>query len=173
MSIEDINWEDGTWILIAAITAAHSLDGSVKLKLFGNDKTNLKRYKIFTTNRNTALALKSVRMQSGVAIARFNEINDRTAAEQARGTKLYVARTALPAASDDEIYHIDLIGMSVATPDAVTVGTVIDVVNYGAGDLLDIQRSNGQTILIPYRDVAVLETDRAAKHIIIDPAFLD
>ncbi len=161
------------YVLMAAITAAHGLDGSVKLKLFSDDMASLKRIKSFTTDRGIALNLKSCRAQAALVVARFEEINDRTAAEQWRGAKLYMARADLPDTSDDEIYHIDLVGMSVITPDAVVVGTVIDVPNYGAGDLLDIKRENSKTILIPYRDFAVLLVDKTKRCITVDPAFVD
>jgi 16S rRNA processing protein RimM len=168
-----MNFDDGSWILMAAITAAHGLDGSVKLKVFSDDPASLKRTKAFTTDRRLVLTLKSNRTQSNMVIARFNEIADRTAAEQWRGAKLYIARADLPEVAANEIYHIDLIGMRVQTPDAVQVGIVIDVPNYGAGDLLDIEKADGQTILMPYRDVAVLNIDKANGCITIDPAFLD
>jgi 16S rRNA processing protein RimM len=168
-----MNFEDGSWILMAAITAAHGLDGSVKLKLFSDDPASLKRTKMFSTDRRIILSLKSSRTQSGMVIARFDEIPDRTAAEQWRGAKLYMLRADLPVPSDDEIYHIDLIGMCVVTPDTAIIGTVIDIPNYGAGDLLDIKQADGKTILVPYRDVAVLNLDTANRRITIDPAFLE
>ncbi len=160
-------------LLIGAITAAHGLDGSVKLKIFSDDAAGLKRYKRFTTDRGGDLSLKSVRVQSNIVVARFHEIADRTAAELWRGAKLYVARSDLPPTSADEIYHADLIGMMAATADGAAVGEVIDVVNYGAGDLLDIRRPDGESFLIPYRDVAVLGVDTSTRRITIDAAFVE
>jgi 16S rRNA processing protein RimM len=168
-----MNIDDDCAILLAAITSAHGLDGSVKLKIFSDDTAGFKRYKIFTTDRGVALTVKTLRQQADFIIARFNEIADRTAAEQWRGAKLYINRADLPAPHADEIYHIDLVGMTVMTPDGATVGKVIDVPNYGAGDLLDIQCADSKTILVPYRDIAVLNVDTSARRIIIDPVFLD
>ncbi len=162
-----------TDILIAAITGPHGLDGSVKLKLFTDDAQRLKSYRAFSSDRGTALTLKSLRMQGDMAVARFAEITDRSSAEQWRGAKLFVARADLPPAAADEIYHIDLVGMRVVTPDGTLVGEVIDVPNYGAGDLLDIMRPDGSTLLIPYRDVAVLAVDPAARLVTADPAFVE
>jgi 16S rRNA processing protein RimM len=159
-------------ILMAAITGPHGLDGSVKLKLFTDDAENLKRYALFSTDRGATLSLKSLRMQGEVAIARFAEITDRTGSEQWRGAKLSVARGDLPDVAANEIYHIDLVGMEVRTPDGAVVGAVNDVPNYGAGDLIDIRRPDGSTQLIPYRDVAVLDVDTRARRITVDPAFL-
>jgi 16S rRNA processing protein RimM len=159
-------------IVIAAITGPHGLDGSVKLKLFTDEAHNLKRYPQLSTDRGVALTLKSLRLQGDVAIARFAEITDRNGSEHWRGAKLFVARADLPPAAADEIYHVDLVGMRVVTPDGRLVGTVIDIPNYGAGDLLDIRRTDGRTLLIPYRDVAVLAVDTAARCVTADPAFL-
>jgi 16S rRNA processing protein RimM len=160
-------------IVIAAITGPHGLDGSVKLKLFTDEAQNLKRYGAFSTDRGAKLTLKSIRLQGDIAVARFAEITDRTGAEHWRGAKLSVARSDLPEAAADEIYHADLVGMEVRLADGSIVGAVIDVPNYGAGDLLDIRRDDGRTQLIPYRDVAVLEVNTAARQIIVDPAFLE
>jgi 16S rRNA processing protein RimM len=165
--------DDPQKILIAAITAPHGLDGSVKLKLFGDDAAGLKRYKGFTTDRDMMLTLKSMRVQGDMVIARFDQVADRTAAEHWRGTKIFVSKADLPRPAADEMYHIDLINMQVITPDGAAVGSVIDVVNYGAGDLLDVKRLSGGTILIPYRDVAVLNVDATNRRITVEPAFLE
>ena len=49
------------------------------------------------------------------------------------------------------------------------VGTVVAVENFGAGDLLEIELSDGKRSLIPFRDeIARLEGER----IVLDPEFL-
>jgi 16S rRNA processing protein RimM len=159
-------------IFIAAITAPHGLDGSLRLKVFSDDIAGLKRYVRFETDRGP-LTLKSVRAQGEMAIARFAEIADRTAAEGWRGVKLHVPRDALPPLAEDEVYHADLIGMAVTTPDGMLRGEVIDVPNYGASDLLDIRLADGRQSLVPLRDVAVLAIDETARLITVDPAFLE
>jgi 16S rRNA processing protein RimM len=168
-----MNIEDDAMILLAAITSAHGLDGSVKLKIFSHDAASLKQYKVFSTDRGTTLSIKSLRPQADFVIARFTEIGDRAMAEQWRGAKLYINRADLPAPQADEIYHIDLVGMVVITPDGADVGKVIDIPNYGAGDLLDIICADGKTLLVPYRDVAIHDVDIAARRITIDPAFIE
>ena len=159
-------------ILIAAITAPHGLDGSVKLKVFSEDVAGLKRYGRFETPRG-ALKLASLRVQGDMAIARFAEIADRTAAENWRGVKLFVPRDALAPLAEDEIYHADLIGMAVVTGDGTVHGTVIDVPNYGAGDLLDIRLAAGRMVMVPLQPVAVLAIDEAERRITVEAAFLE
>jgi 16S rRNA processing protein RimM len=51
----------------------------------------------------------------------------------------------------------------------VGLGTVVAVENFGAGDILEIERPGGRRAMVPFRDgVADLEGDR----IVVDPEFL-
>jgi 16S rRNA processing protein RimM len=103
------------------------------------------------------------------AVARFEGIGDRSAAEALRGTLVEVERTALPPLEEGEYYHADLIGVPAADLNGNPIGTVTAVENYGAGDLLEIEDANGRRSLIPFRDgIADLEDGR----IVLDPEFL-
>ena len=49
------------------------------------------------------------------------------------------------------------------------LGTVVDVQNFGAGDIIEIERPDGKRAMIPFRDgIADLRDGR----IIADPVFL-
>lgn len=140
--------------MLAAVAGAHGVTGEVRLKLFTDDVSSLKRYKSFNEG---ALTLVSVRPHKGGAIARFAEIPDRNAAEAARGSQLTVPRDALPALADDEYYHIDLIGLPCVSTDGGKLGTCIAVENFGAGDILEIQRPDRKTFMVPMNADAVPE----------------
>lgn len=140
--------------MLAAISGAHGVTGEVRLKLFTDDVNSLKRHKSFNGG---ALTLTSARPHKGGAIARFAEIADRNAAEAARGRQLTVPRSALPPLSDDEYYHIDLIGLSCVSTDGTELGTCIAVENFGAGDILEIRRPDRKTFMVPMNADAVPE----------------
>src|SRR5205085_2342016 len=95
--------------------------------------------------------LLSVRAAGKGAVARFDGIADRSAAEALRGTLIEVDRSALPPLAEGEYYHADLIGLSAVDPAGAPIGTVVAVENYGAGDLLEIELTDGRRSLIPYR----------------------
>lgn len=128
-------------VVLAVITGAHALGGEVRLKLFGEGVDALKRYKRFNGG---ALCLSAIRPDKGGAIARFAEIPDRSAAERARGTELTIARSAMPPLAEGEYYHHDLIGLPAISSDGTALGTVVQVDNFGAGDILEIQRPAGE-----------------------------
>lgn len=155
-------------VTLAAVAGAHGLGGEVRLKLFAEGVDSLKRHKILYAGTR-ALTLKSAKPGSAGAIVRFAEIADRAAAEALRGTLLTVPRSALPPLEEGEYYHADLIGLPCEGQDGAALGTVVGVENYGAGDLLEIERPDGKKALIPFKPGIA---DLMDGHIVADPAFL-
>jgi 16S rRNA processing protein RimM len=155
-------------VILAAVAGAHGISGEVRLKLFAEGVESLKLHKkLFAGER--ALTLKAVKPGGGGAIARFAEIGDRAAAEALRGSLLSVPRDALPPLDEGEYYHADLIGLACVGADGAPLGTVVAVENYGAGDLLEIEKADGGRALIPFRaGIADLDQGR----VVADPAFL-
>lgn len=140
-------------VTLAAITGAHGVTGEVRLKLFGEGVAALKRHKSFNDG---ALTLKSLRDDNkGGAIARFAELLDRTAAEKLRGTLLTIPRSALPPLEEGEYYHADLIGLAAVSDAGDPLGTVVAVDNFGAGDILEIERPDGKRFMVPMTPSAV------------------
>lgn len=144
-------------VTLAAITGAHGVAGEVRLKLFGEGVAALKRYRAFNDSALTVVKIKDD--GKGGAIARFAEVADRNAAEGLRGTVLTVPRSALPPLAPGEYYHADLIGLEARTDAGDPVGTVIAVDNFGAGDVIEIRRADGKTVMVPMRPEAVPEWD--------------
>jgi len=150
-------------VTLAAITGAHGVRGEVRLKLFGD---GLDGYRSF--NGGT-LTLQSIRASGGGAVARFAEVTDRNRAEALRGTALTVPRSALPPLAPGEYYHCDLIGLPALTTDGEAIGTVVLVENFGAGDVLEIERPDGRRFMVPMRAEAVPEWDE--ERVVLDAAY--
>jgi 16S rRNA processing protein RimM len=155
-------------VTLAAVAGAHGIGGEVRLKLFAESLDSLKRHeRLFAGER--PLTLTALRGGTGGAIARFSGIGDRDAAEALRGQLLTVPRDELPPLDEGEYYHSDLIGLPCESEAGEALGTVVAVENFGAGDLLEIERPDGKRSLVPFREgVADLVDGR----IVADPAFL-
>ncbi len=156
-------------VTLAAVIGAHGVAGEVRLKLFGEGLEGLKPHKSFNDG---ALTLSKVRSDNkGGAIARFAEIGDRNAAEALRGTTLTVPREALPALEEDEYYHSDLLGLPVISDTGDTIGTVCAVENFGASDVIEIEKPGGKRFMVPLTQQAVPEWDD--ERVVISSDFLD
>ena len=144
-------------VTLAAITGAHGVAGEVRLKLLGDGFEALKPHKRFNQGALTVSSLRSD--NKGGAIARFAEVADRTAAERLRGTVLTVSRDALPALGEGEFYHSDLLGLTVVTDSGDEVGTVCAVENFGATDIVEIEKPDGRKFMVPLTEQAVPRWD--------------
>jgi 16S rRNA processing protein RimM len=147
-------------VTLAAVIGAHGVTGEVRLKLFGEGVAALKRYRAFNDSALTVLKLKDD--GKGGAIARFAEITDRTAAEKLRGTALTVPRSQMPPLGEGEYYHADLIGLVAVSTTGEALGVCVNVENFGAGDVLEIERpaedgKPGKRFMVPMREEAVPE----------------
>jgi 16S rRNA processing protein RimM len=154
-------------VALAAIAGAHGISGEVRLKLFAESADSLRRHKQVRAGDRllTLLALKGDR----TPIARFAEIADRNAAEALRGSLLTVPRSALPPLEEGEYYHADLIGLACESSAGEPLGKVVAVEDFGAGDLLEIEKPDGRRTMVPFRPgVADLVDGR----IVADPDFL-
>lgn len=154
-------------IALAAVAGAHGVKGEVRLKLFSDSVESLSRHeKLFVGGvERRLLSIRDAKMP----VARFEGIADRSAAEALRASLIEVERSALPPLEAGEYYHADLIGLPAADGQGNPVGTVVAVENYGAGDLLEIERAGGARSLIPFKSgIADLEGGR----IVLDPEFL-
>ena len=159
---------------LAAVTGAHGVAGEVRLKLFGEGVEALSAHTSFNSGE---LTLKKVRSDNkGGAIARFAEIANRSDAEKLRGTVLTVSRDDLPALDEGEYYHADLIGLPVVTDAGDAVGNVIAIENYGATDIVEIEKvpqpaKGTKTFMVPMTAQAVIEWD--AQRLVISAGFAD
>ncbi|CAN5120914.1 ribosome maturation factor RimM [soil metagenome] len=153
-------------VTLAAIIGAHGVTGEVRLKLFAEGLDSIKRYGSFAVP-GRILTLTSIRPGANGAVARFAEIPDRTAAEALRGIALTVLRSALPPLGEGEYYHVDLIGLPCIASTDEPLGSIVAVENFGAGDILEIERPDGKRFMVPIKAAQIGE-DRA----VVDSAFV-
>ena len=156
-------------VTLAAVAGAHGVAGEVRLKLFGEGLEGLRPHKSFNGG---ALTLSKVRSDNkGGAIARFAEVADRTAAEALRGTALTVPRSALPALEEGEFYHSDLLDLPVITDTGEEIGRVCAVENFGATDIVEIEKPDGKKFMVPLAEQAVPRWD--ATTLVVSADFVD
>ena len=79
---------------------------------------------------------------------------------------LTVAREELPPLEEGEYYHADLLGLTAVSDTGEALGTVIAIDNYGAGDVIEIERpavegEKPKRFMVPMRPEAVPEWDAA------------
>lgn len=160
-------------LVLATIGGAHGLKGEVRLKTYTADPLAIGDYGPLEAADGRAFRVTAVRPAArgaaDMVIARLSGVDDRTAAETLTGHDLSVPRDRLPPPAEDDYYHADLIGLAAITREGRRLGTVVAVPNHGSGDLLEIARGSGGTVLVPFTRSAVPEVDIAGGRVVIDP----
>ncbi len=157
-------------LLVGRIAAAHGVRGLVKLQCFTAEPAAIGAYGPLSDASEKRQFEVTVRTAvKGGVIAAIAGIADRTAAEKLRGTELYLCRDKLPPVAEGEYYHADLVGLAAELADGRPFGRVRAVENFGAGDLLAIDRPDGPSVSLPFTDRAVPEVDIAGGRIVVDP----
>ena len=154
-------------VTLAAVIGAHGVAGEVRLKLFGEGIAGLKSFRAFNDGKLTIEKLRDD--GKGGAVARFVGVIDRNGAEALRGTALTVPRAALPALGEGEYYYADLLGLPAVSTEGENLGICVAVDNFGAGDVIEIERPDKQRFMVPMRAEAVPEW---ADKLVINAAYV-
>ncbi len=157
-------------ILIGRIVAAHGIKGEVVIASRTARPEDVGAYgPVSDTEGNRQFVIQSARAASKGVIARIEGVADRNTSEALKGTDLYVPRDRLPPPAEGEHYAGDLIGLEAFDTAGKRLGRIVDVPNYGAGDLLDIDPGDGgQSFLVVVSDDTVREIDVAGGRIVVD-----
>lgn len=155
-------------ILMAEIGSPQGLKGEVKLICHAAHPDTLIDLAPLMDERGRVFTIEYMHPHKAHYIAAFAEIPDRTAAEKARGTKLFIPRDRFPPLEAGEYYHHDLLGMNVMTTDGQALGAVVALQNFGAGDLFEVHDdATGRTYFLPFDENADINVD--TKLITLDP----
>ena len=159
-------------VVLARVGAPHGVRGEVRLKSFAENPADIAGYGPLAADDGRAfriLAIRPTAKSPDTFVVRFEGVDDRDAAAALTGTDLGVERAALPAAEADEFYHADLVGLAAVDEGGAPLGRVTAVVNYGAGDLLDLATDDGKTVLVPFTRAVVPEVDIGAGRLVVVP----
>jgi 16S rRNA processing protein RimM len=159
-------------ILVGRFGAPHGVGGELRLYSFTGDPAAIVSYKpLLDESGSRQFSIVRIRpIKGNMFIAKIAGVEDRASAKALTNTALYTPRAALPAASDDEFYLADLIGLNAVTQTGEELGRVVDVLNFGGGDVLEISpKGGGATILLPFNKTVVPQVDLEGGRLIIVP----
>jgi 16S rRNA processing protein RimM len=162
--------DDADRLLVGEIGAAQGLKGEVRLRSYTQDPAEIAAYGPLQDETGAQhFELERVRVTPKAVIARIKGVRTREGAEALNGTKLYIARSALPAREEGEWYVADLIGLEAVDAEGAPLGTVTGVHNFGAGDIVEVAPKEGPSLLIAFTEANVPEVDIDKGRLVLIP----
>lgn len=161
-------------VLIGKIVNAHGIKGDVKIKSFTMNPADVCSYTPLLKSDDSELKIKLRSAgNSDVIIAHIDGVNDRTTAEGLKGTEIFTLKSSIIDEDSDEILLSDLIGFKILNNDSKEIGEVVDILNYGAGDILEIQLyGRGKTALLSYNENSIIDQNNEQGTLKIDTEHL-
>ena len=126
--------------------AAHGVRGLIKLQVFAEDET------LIHLATEPKITLKN-RHKNNIWLAEIDGVSGKEDADRLKGHLVTIPRASLP--ETDGIYYADLVGCHTQGEDGKATGIVIDVQNFGAGDVLEIKPEGGESFYLSYTDETV------------------
>ncbi len=157
-------------VCIAQIGAAHGVRGEVRVKLFAEGPDALFDYGPLETEDGTRqFEFLSARESKTVFVCRIKGLNNRDDVEALTGVRLYVDRAQLPELEEEEFYHSDLIGLDARLEDGTSIGSIVAIHDFGAGDMLDVMPKRGKGYYIPFTRAVVPEVKVSEGYVLVIP----
>ncbi|MHA1550291.1 MAG: ribosome maturation factor RimM [Alphaproteobacteria bacterium] len=159
-------------ILVGQFLKPHGLKGGIKLRSFMQVSDDIFSQTIFDeAGKSYQFETYGSPPAKGTFFVTVNDGITRNEAEDLQGTKLFIQQETLKKPEKDEFFYDDLIGLNVFSNDT-QIGTISHVLNFGAGDILEIKFSTGEKKLISFEDSAVFNINLKEKRLEINEKHL-
>jgi len=156
-------------VCVGVVVGAHGIKGGVRVKCFTDQPQDIGAYgPVRDESGQRRFKVRVQGVSKGLALIALDGVTDRNQAEALKGVKLYVDRSLLPPLDEDEFLVADLVGCKAVSPQGEPLGTVSNVYDFGAGEVIEVVGKNG-AIMVPFTRAAVPQVDIEAKAVVIVP----
>ena len=156
-------------ILVGQFGSPVGLKGEIKVNMMTSSFKvfkNLKNY--YNHDGSVVWKFNKILFKNNKCVVQLQEYFSRDDVLELKGQKIYSNKTFFPKTKASEFYINDLIECFIFLKDKSSIGKVLGVKNFGAGDLLEAKYNN-KIILIPFDKTNILSVNINKKEIIADP----
>jgi 16S rRNA processing protein RimM len=132
-------------VVLGRVIAPFGIQGWLRLSPLGDDPAAWRSMPTWWLGSDAdgtewrSYQLEDLRLQGKGLVVKLQGIDDRNAAEAVIGSFVAAPRQALPPTQQDEYYWADLIGLRVVNEQGLELGTVAELIETGANDVLVVR----------------------------------
>ncbi|MGO1897003.1 16S rRNA processing protein RimM [Brevibacterium sp. Mu109] len=156
--------------VVARLGKPHGIRGEVTVQVRTDDpESRFVPGAVFTTEPDIgALTLERARWHRDRLLLTFEEVGDRSRAEEVRNTEILIDG-ADDEVEDDAWRVEELVDLAVHLEDGTRVGTVTDLTVGAMQDLLHVRTLAGEDVLVPFVEEIVPEVDLDDRRVLLTP----
>jgi len=156
------------YLAVGRVVRPHGVRGELRAKVLTDHPERLASVGIlYVGEKLRAHKVMGVRQHQGVALIRLEGYEDRAAAEELRGSLLYVTVEDAVPLDEDEYYEFQIEGLAVVTDEGESLGEIVEVFTApGANDVFVVHGPLGE-LLIPVIEDVVVELNPDAGRMVV------
>ena len=152
------------YLVIGKIGGAHGVRGEVKIIPLTDDVrrfSSLKECMILDEKERVkeTKEVEKARVDDTRTLVKFKGIDDRDEVGKLTGFYIAVSREDAVKLPEGRYFIADLIGLTVVDDERGELGSIKDIINSGASDIIIVKRKGKNELLIPYLNAIVYEVD--------------
>jgi len=156
--------------IIGVVGSPFGVKGFVKVRPLSGEIDHLLKLKSITVSKDCKerlLNIEEINPAPPNVLIRFEGIESPEAAKTLNGAQLLAGRDQAAPLAPGEFYIEDLKGLSVLSDKNAVLGHVLDIIEGGGGELIEISLSNGEKRLVPFRKEFISGISLEKKQIVL------
>ena len=146
------------------------LKGEIKIIMLNLEFNTLKSLNTYLLDEETMFwDFQYLKINKNKLIGKLKNCNSINCVEKLSGKKIFIDKNNLPKNKKNQFYIFDLINCEVKTSKNNLLGNIINIDNFGAGDLIKIKKINNKIFYIPMNDENIVKVDIKKKLVIVNP----
>ena len=142
-------------VAVGRVTRAHGVHGEVSVLVLSEVEGRFAPGAALRLDGGRGLTVSTSRPHRGGLLVRFEDVLDRTAAEELTGAYLFVPAAEVPAAPEGSFWPHQLVGCETLTDGGRSLGRIVEVLRGTANDVWVARDGDVETLIPALSDVVV------------------
>ena len=159
---------ESVFLAVGKLRRSHGVRGDILMEIFTDFPERLQPgVNLYAGDERKPLRLTRSRNRDKLIILRFAGYTTPEQVNELTNQILYVRAEEIPTLPDGEYYHHQLVGLNVITDSGEALGTISEVIETGANDVLVVAMPSGKEALLPWNDDVIREISLEQKRVVV------
>ncbi|MBS1249912.1 MAG: Ribosome maturation factor RimM [Chloroflexi bacterium] len=148
------------FVVVGKLRRPHGVRGEMKMTVMTDFPQSLRvGQEVFVGDNHRPLSIRSTRWHGDDMLIAFEEYFDRDEVGLHRNQMLFLPVEDLPPLPEGEFHFHELMGLKVVSDTGEELGSLTEILETGANDVLLIHNVDGEEILLPVIEEVILGVD--------------